>query len=489
MATFDLQAFVSAPSLECLDNCRKDNLLEIAAHFELPVPRQLVKKEIKRLILEKLVELHLLGPSVDPEVVVGLSTPVEAVERESTLHLPKTKATLPRFEPFSPQTSGSREGARVKVRVRRMELEKEERAEQRRAEYELKLAIRRMELDLEREIRFRELDLRVKAFTPMSSTQPSLPSLSIPKPEPPAPPPVVPVPEGVVDSSPSFAITKHIALMPPFRETEIDTYFSVFERIANSLKWPKELWTLLLQCKLVGKAQEVCSSLSVPDSMDYDTVKAAILRAYELVPEAYRQRFQNFRKTQTQTYVEFAREKAFLFDKWTAASKVNSQETMRELMLLEDFKNCLPERVSVYLNECKVNTLSQAAMLADEFILTHKTLFLSKPKQPIPGEQKPKPEQPGPVSSPGRNRTRSLNVDCFYCHRPGHVAADCFALKRKQERQEKSSGLDVKQPKGVGFVKTISQQSVVSADECYKPFLSRGSVSILEGKEQEIVIL
>ncbi|KAK3517278.1 hypothetical protein QTP70_002329 [Hemibagrus guttatus] len=115
-----------------------------------------------------------------------------------------------------------------------------------------------MELDMEREIRLWELDLRVKEFTSMPSTQLGLPPLPVPvpKPESPAPPPVIPTPEEIVDSNSSFAITKHIALVPPFRETEIDTYFSVFERIANSLKWPKELWTLLLQCKLVGKAQE-----------------------------------------------------------------------------------------------------------------------------------------------------------------------------------------------------------------------------------------
>ncbi len=45
---------------------------------------------------------------------------------------------------------------------------------------------------------------------------------------------------------------------------------------------------MLLQCKLTGKAQEVCTSLSLEDSLNYDMVKAAIFRTYELVPEAYR---------------------------------------------------------------------------------------------------------------------------------------------------------------------------------------------------------
>lgn len=39
------------------------------------------------------------------------------------------------------------------------------------------------------------------------------------------------------------------------------------------------------------KAQEVCASLSVDQSLDYDVVRATVLLAFELVPEAYRQKF------------------------------------------------------------------------------------------------------------------------------------------------------------------------------------------------------
>lgn len=54
-----------------------------------------------------------------------------------------------------------------------------------------------------------------------------------------------------------------------FSEMEVDSYFGAFERIAVSLNWPKEVWTLLLQCRLVGKAMEVFSTLSIEDSMKY----------------------------------------------------------------------------------------------------------------------------------------------------------------------------------------------------------------------------
>ena len=163
-----------------------------------------------------------------------------------------------------------------------------------------------------------------------------------------------------------------MAFVPQFRESEIDSYFGVFERIAVSMQWPKEVWPLLLQCKLSGKAQEVLASISLEDSLDYEIVKTTVLRAYELVPESYRQKFRSCKKSPDRTFMEFAREKATLFDQWCTATKTTDFSSLRELVLLEEFKNSISERIVTYLNEQKVMSLSQAAVLADEFVLTHK---------------------------------------------------------------------------------------------------------------------
>ena len=96
----------------------------------------------------------------------------------------------------------------------------------------------------------------------------------------------------------TFDVSKHVKFVPSFAETEVDKYFQHFEKVALSLKWPKEAWTLLPQSGLVGKARAVYSALSVEDSSQYDTVKMSILKAYELVPEAYRQRFRNTKKAE-----------------------------------------------------------------------------------------------------------------------------------------------------------------------------------------------
>ena len=99
-----------------------------------------------------------------------------------------------------------------------------------------------------------------------------------------------------LDSGKSFDVTKHILLVPPFQEKEVDRYFLHFEKVAENLKWPREHWTLLLQSVVMGKAREIYTQLSLEQSSDYDNVKELILKAYELVPEAYRQKFRDCRK-------------------------------------------------------------------------------------------------------------------------------------------------------------------------------------------------
>lgn len=123
-----------------------------------------------------------------------------------------------------------------------------------------------------------------------------------------------------VGSTTKFDVSKNLPLVPLFRELKVDSYFRVFERITTSLGWPQAVWSLMLQCKLEGKAMEVYSTLSIEEALQNETIKAAILRVYELVPEAFRQKFRNHKKVSTETFVDFAREKGILFDKWRTSS-------------------------------------------------------------------------------------------------------------------------------------------------------------------------
>ena len=115
--------------------------------------------------------------------------------------------------------------------------------------------------------------------------------------------------KGVLDKSKDCDATKHIRLVPQVSRKKVEKYLMHFEKVAKNLKWPKETRTVLLQSEFVGKAREIYAALPVEKSSDYDEVKQAILKAYELVPQAYRQKFKSTRKQPEQTHVEFARVK------------------------------------------------------------------------------------------------------------------------------------------------------------------------------------
>ena len=52
----------------------------------------------------------------------------------------------------------------------------------------------------------------------------------------------------------------------------------------------------------------------------------AILKAYKLVPEAYKQKFRNYLKYDSKAHVEFAREKENLFNRWYHSKEVGQVE-------------------------------------------------------------------------------------------------------------------------------------------------------------------
>lgn len=54
---------------------------------------------------------------------------------------------------------------------------------------------------------------------------------------------------------------------------------------------------------------------------------------------------------------------------------MDTKEDLRQLVLLEKVKNFLSDVIHTYLNEQNVTTIDKAAVLSDEFMLTHKISF------------------------------------------------------------------------------------------------------------------
>ena len=228
---------------------------------------------------------------------------------------------------------------------------------------------------------------------------------------------------------------------------------------------------------LVGKAQEIYAALSLDQSSEYEIVKAAIMNAYELVPEAYQQRFRESRKGSNQTYVEFARDKERLFDRLCASMGVDDFKKFRELVFLEEFKNCLPNEIKTYLEEQKMTTLHQAAVRSDDYSLRHRS---SSGRASQSDDKAKKPVDLNPdQGSDRRTATFPSGPTCFYCKKKGHVMAECRALDRKNHRTSKPDMLFRQAVSSLDNSIQCDRNVEDDVERSYAQFVSEGSVYLV----------
>ena len=426
MATSDdIDAFVSNPSWDLLEEFLKTDLVKIAAKYELSVKSSMRKTEVKCLISQHLINQNILtelnSDSVSVKDECDTSRPLEIRRMELE------------FEERQREHERERE-------ERQREGEREERDRERQHQKYLR------EMELQQELRLRELDLQTRERP----------------------------------HSDRFDVTKHIRLVPKFAEIDADKYFLHFEKIALNLNWPKQYWPLLLQSVLIGKAQEAYAALSPEDSQSYDTVKAAVLKSYELVPEAYRQKFRDRKKNDSETYVEFAHDKNVLFKRWCDSKEVGSDfEKLRQIVLIEEFKKCISSDVRTYLDEKKVQQLSQAAVLADDYALTHKTSFIQS-KQSSDSQSKPSANNRSQNNSRYNSGKSNSGIICSYCKKSGHLMVNCFKLQNKRQKDGNSSSpskpVQLATKSEIGSMPEV----VKSMQNSYQPFITEGHVSLSE---------
>ena len=162
--------------------------------------------------------------------------------------------------------------------------------------------------------------------------------------------------------------------IPPFDESKdnLDAYIERFERFAVGQKWSEDTWAVNLSAFLRGKALDVYSRLSTPDSLNYDKFKNALLKRYRLTEEGYRVKFRICRPEKFETPSQFAARMSSYLHHWVDLSKINKDYvSIVDLLLREQFVRSCSRDLSAYLKEQRISSIDHLAEIAERYVEAH----------------------------------------------------------------------------------------------------------------------
>ena len=228
--------------------------------------------------------------------------------------------------------------------------------------------------------------------------------------------------------------------IPAFNEgkDEMDSYLLRFERYATAQKWEPDTWATGLSALLQGKALDVYALMPKEDALNYDKLKVALLKRYELTEEGFKRKYKKCRPENGETFQQFTTRMKSYFTRWIdMASIEKSYEGLQDLILREQLTFICNRDLELFLREREPKSLEQASKLADQYkearyvdivSLTYKNNERSRSRSNSESRSRSRsPTRRGPnQGNQGYPRPR---VRCYNCGGP-HVRRFCPQLKQ-----------------------------------------------------------
>ena len=215
---------------------------------------------------------------------------------------------------------------------------------------------------------------------------------------------------------------------------ELDSYLLRFERFAKTHKWDKSTWASSLSALLTGNALQVYGRLSDEAARDYDTLKKALYRRYDLTEEGFRRKFRETPPEEGESPEQFITKLSNFLKKWMELSNVNRTfEDLRQLIVKEQFINAVSPALEVHLKEKSPADLEELAKIAEQYLTAHGTeLFRgAKMSKKSTSGYSSKNKTKGHTddyqqkSHDQSNHKSTQEVKCYKCSKFGHTAAKC----------------------------------------------------------------
>ncbi|MEW8548415.1 MAG: hypothetical protein AB2693_33340, partial [Candidatus Thiodiazotropha sp.] len=218
-----------------------------------------------------------------------------------------------------------------------------------------------------------------------------------------------------------------IPKLPPFNEKHdnMDAYLKRFERFAENAGWAKKNWATNLSALVQGKALDVYSRLSPADALDYDKLKEALLKRFQLTEEGFRLKFRGSKPEVGETPPQFVVRLEEYLRRWMNLASVNEDyDGLKDLVLREQFMQSSNKNLQIFLKERKVKSVKEMAELAEQYNEAHGTydsqrskLYTVKPESESSSHKFSRPQLDNNQSTKDRY--------CYHCKSASHFIRDC----------------------------------------------------------------
>ena len=198
---------------------------------------------------------------------------------------------------------------------------------------------------------------------------------------------------------------------------DLDAYLQRFERFAETAKWKKDGWVSKLSALLSGRALEVYSRLSEKAAKDYDKVKIALMKRYDLTEDGYRQKFRASKPEVDENPEQFTVRLDRYLLRWLEFSDTaQTFDGLKDLIVTEQFIDSCTKDLAIHLRERAPETLAKIAKIVDKYLEAHgKHLF-----SPVSRKLAEDPEDEAE-----NTQSNSTAIQCLTCNAHGHKAVNC----------------------------------------------------------------
>ncbi|GFN83142.1 hypothetical protein PoB_000964800 [Plakobranchus ocellatus] len=188
--------------------------------------------------------------------------------------------------------------------------------------------------------------------------------------------------------------------LPNFQDgrDDLDIWLTRFERFAESNSWSRERWSLSLCALLTGRALDYYGWLSAEQAKNYDKVKEALMKRYDLTEDGYRRKFRTCKPAEGESPDMFIVRIVTYLGRWIELSKTDkSYEKLKDLIVREQFMDACPEDLATSLREKDLPTLERVAKEADLFLRVRNRKLCDQPRKVFQGNARPRMDSVRPL--------------------------------------------------------------------------------------------